>query len=177
MFTYISHTYTHSFLVVGGISISRNDLLDPVWHGLHQFLQVLRIQRTHSFLISTFNSSRLVGCVSFSFIFIPGIFNGVQVRAVACQRLTGISAIETHPFKCPPNKKFLSQDSATSPTASRNTPLSNPTGLRGIACTKLKICTTIHRHRFVTPTVFGDGSIDVRVDRSTKLFQLSHSFH
>ncbi len=28
-------------------------------------------------------------------------------------------------------------------TASRNTPLSNPTGRRGIACTKLKICTTI----------------------------------
>jgi hypothetical protein len=43
MFTYISHTYTHTFLVVGGISISSNDLLDPVQHGLHQFLQVLRI--------------------------------------------------------------------------------------------------------------------------------------
>ncbi len=38
-------------------------------------------------------------------------------------------------------------------TASRNTPLSNPTSRRGIDCTKLKICTTIHRHRFVTPTV------------------------
>jgi hypothetical protein len=43
MFTYISHTYTHTFLVVGDISISSNDLLDPVWHRLHQFLQVLRI--------------------------------------------------------------------------------------------------------------------------------------
>ena len=43
MFTYISHTYTQIFLVVGGISISSNDLLDPVQHGLHQFLQVLRI--------------------------------------------------------------------------------------------------------------------------------------
>jgi hypothetical protein len=38
-------------------------------------------------------------------------------------------------------------------TASRNTPPSNPSGRRGIACTKLKICTAIHRHRFVTPTV------------------------
>jgi hypothetical protein len=38
-------------------------------------------------------------------------------------------------------------------TASRNTSLSNPTRHRGIVCTKLKICTTIHRHRFVTPTV------------------------
>jgi hypothetical protein len=38
-------------------------------------------------------------------------------------------------------------------TASRNTPLSNPTGRRGIDCTKLKICTTIHRHRFVNLTV------------------------
>jgi hypothetical protein len=86
MFTYISHTYTHTFLVVGGISISSNDLLDPVRHGLHQFLHVLRIVhlRTHSFLISTFNSFRFVGCVYFSCIFIPGIFNGVQVRAVAC---------------------------------------------------------------------------------------------
>jgi hypothetical protein len=39
------------------------------------------------------------------------------------------------------------------PTASRNNPLSNPTGPRRIACTKLKICTKMHRHRFVTPTV------------------------
>ncbi len=67
MFTFISHTYTHTFLVVGGISISSNENL-----------------RTHSFLISTFNSFRFVGCVYFSCIFIPGIFNGVQVRAVAC---------------------------------------------------------------------------------------------
>jgi hypothetical protein len=43
MFTYISHTYTQIFLVVGGISISSNDLLDPIQYGLHQFLQILRI--------------------------------------------------------------------------------------------------------------------------------------
>jgi hypothetical protein len=38
-------------------------------------------------------------------------------------------------------------------TASRNAPLSNPTGCRGIDCTKLKICATIHWHLFLTPTV------------------------
>ncbi len=68
--------------------------------------------------------------------------------------MTGISAIETRSFKCPPNEKFLSLDAAISPTASRNNPLSNPTGPRRIACTKLKICTKMHRHRFVTPTVY-----------------------
>ena len=36
---------------------------------------------------------------------------------------------------------------------SRNTPFSNATGHRGVACTKLKICTSKHRHRIVSATV------------------------
>jgi hypothetical protein len=47
MFTYSSLTYSHTFLVVGGISISSNDLLDPVRHGLHQFLQVRVLRIVH----------------------------------------------------------------------------------------------------------------------------------
>jgi hypothetical protein len=33
--------------------------------------------------------------------------------------------------------------------------LSNATGPRGVACTKSKICTSIHRHRLMTPAVIG----------------------
>ena len=33
---------------------------------------------------------------------------------------------------------------------SRNTPFSNATGHRGVACTKLEICTSKHRHRIVS---------------------------
>ena len=71
----------------------------------------------------------------------------------ACLRLTGIGAIETHSFIWKPNKKFLSQDNEILFPASRITPLSNATIPRGLASSKLKICTSIRRHRIVSATV------------------------
>ena len=111
--TYISHTY----LVVGNVSISFNLLLDLGRQGLDQFLQVWSVVNPEDPQLSNLvlQLLQLVGWVSQSCTFILDHTFSIGLRSgllpghlINWMCGSGTSAKETHSFICQPNEKFSS---------------------------------------------------------------------
>ena len=102
-------------LVVGDISISFNDFLYPVRHGLHQFFQVWRVVHPEDpQLLDLILQLVQVGGVCLLQLHLhpgPHILNRIEVRAVARPfdeldvRPRAREKIH-HVFICQPNEKF-----------------------------------------------------------------------
>ena len=108
--TYISHTY----LVVGNVSISFNLLLDLGRQGLDQFLQVWSVVNPEDPQLSNLvlQLLQLVGWAYLSCTFIQdhtfliGLRSGLlSGHLMSWMYDSGTSAKKTHKFKCKPNKK------------------------------------------------------------------------
>ena len=106
---------------MGNVSIFSNQLLGSVRHGLDKFLQVqpeapqlpdlvLQLLQVGGMGLPQLHldPGPCIVCIAYSMGLRSGLLTGHLKSWMCSLSLTGICAIETHSFKCKPNKKFLS---------------------------------------------------------------------